>query len=144
MISSFGAEHDLSVADFWVVAWSQTMPDIDFEARRPWILAHLADMRADGQVVRGLFHGHVVVGFYTLFPATGLLEQICVDPQVAGQGIGKELILDARRHTAQNLNLVVNSDNLDARRFYARLGFQEGKHSTNPVSGKPVVALTMG
>ena len=27
------------LVDLWVAAWTQAMPQIDFEARRPWLVA---------------------------------------------------------------------------------------------------------
>ena len=32
-----------ALVDLWVAAWRETMPEIDFEARRGWIAAFLAE-----------------------------------------------------------------------------------------------------
>lgn len=119
------------------------MPDIDFEARRPWILAHLREMRAGGHVARAYFDGEQPVGFYTLFADTGLLEQICVNPLINGRGIGASLIADAIHQTDQRLNLVVNENNHHARAFYAKLGFAEVAIGINQTSSLPVLTLEM-
>ncbi len=143
MIAPIHPHHDATIADFWVSAWQATFPDIDFNARRPWILAHLAEMRADGNIVRGYFDGDAVIGFYSLYPDTGLIEQICVSLEAKGRGIGAALVGDAEEFTRARLNLVVNQDNEVARRFYAKLGFMEREHRVDAVSGRPVIALEM-
>jgi putative acetyltransferase len=141
MISAILPRHDAIIAHFWVAAWQALMPDIDFEARRFWILAHLRQMRSDQQVGRACFENDLPIGFYTLFQDTGLIEQICVAPDAKGQGIGALLMTDAGNHTLCGLNVVVNVDNRAARRFYAKLGFEEVSQSFNPVSFRPVLTL---
>jgi putative acetyltransferase len=141
MISAILPRHDAIIAHFWVAAWQASMPDIDFEARRLWILAHLGQMRSDQQIGRAYFENDLPIGFYTLFQDTGLIEQICVAPEAKGRGIGAALIGDAANHTPCRLNLVVNVDNRAARRFYAKLGFEEVSRSFNPVSSLPVLTL---
>jgi putative acetyltransferase len=143
MIAHIRPQHDNAVADFWVQAWQATLVDVDFEARRPWILAHLATMRESGQVVRGYFARNDPIGFYSLFQETGLLEQICVSVQAKGQGIGAALIADAALQTTQRLNLVVNEDNHTARQFYAKLGFAEAGRGVNPASSRATITLQM-
>jgi putative acetyltransferase len=141
VIAALLPKDDTLVADFWVAAWQATMPEIDFEARRPWILEHLAHMRDSGQVVRGHYLGNEIQGFYTLFPATGLIEQICVRREAAGQGIGAHLIEDAETFTRAPLNLVVNADNNVARRFYEKLGFVDLSTGVSAMSGLVIVSM---
>jgi putative acetyltransferase len=143
MITDIRPQHDRAVADFWVQAWQATLVDVDFEARRPWILAHLATMRENGQVVRGYFAHNDPIGFYSLFQDTGLIEQICVGVPAKGRGIGAALIVDAAMQTDQRLNLVVNEDNHSARQFYAKLGFTEAGRGVNPASSRPTITLEM-
>jgi putative acetyltransferase len=143
MIETPATQYDPALADFWVSAWQLAMPTIDFQKRRPWVLAHLAEMRATGQILRAYFDHGSPIGFYTLYPDIGLLEQICVSPSANGRGVGRALIDDATRHAQQNLRLVVNENNQSARAFYAKLGFVELGRSLNPVSRLPVVTLQM-
>ena len=37
-----------ALLDLWVLAWHGAMPEIDFEARRPWLDAHLDALLASG------------------------------------------------------------------------------------------------
>jgi putative acetyltransferase len=141
MIASIQPQHEDIIADFWVAAWQATIPAIDFEARRSWVLGHLTDMRAGGHVSRAFFDTGQPIGFYTLFAETGLIEQICVRPEAKGRGIGAALIADAGIQTEQALNLVVNEDNLGARAFYKKLGFIEGIRSVNPTSSRAVLTM---
>ena len=143
MIAPVQRHHDRAIADFWVRAWQATFPDIDFEARRAWILGHLVEMRANGNIVRGYFHGGEVIGFYSLFPDAGVIEQICVSQEATGRGIGGALVGDAANVTRVRLNLVVNDDNDIARRFYAKLGFIERDHRVDVASRRRVIALEM-
>ena len=41
-----------ALADLWVAAWTQAMPQIDFEARRPWLKAHLEALHQQAYVTR--------------------------------------------------------------------------------------------
>lgn len=143
MIRHILPHHDSVVADYWVQAWQATFPQIDFEARRPWILGHLQDMRAGGHLVRGYFDDGQSLGFYTLFADKGLIEQICVNSLAKGRGIGMALMADAALQTHQQLNLVVNEDNQVARQFYAKLGFREVERGINPSSSRRTITLQM-
>ena len=40
------------LVDLWVAAWTQAMPQIDFEARRPWLTAHLEGLHQQAYVTR--------------------------------------------------------------------------------------------
>jgi putative acetyltransferase len=143
MITHILPQHDHAVADFWVRAWQVTFREIDFEARRPWILGHLAEMRAGKQIVRAYFDGDEPLGFYSLFQDTGLIEQICVSPRAKGRGIGAALMADAASQTDCLLNLTVNEDNQIARQFYDKLGFIEVGRGVNPSSSRPTITLKM-
>ena len=143
MIAQVQPYHDRAIADFWVDAWQITFPDIDFEARREWIMKHLADMRANQHIVRAFFDAETPLGFYSLFQESGLVEQICVSLEAKGRGIGALLMADAVTQTSHALNLIVNEDNFNARQFYAKLGFVETGHRIDPKSLRGVVALRM-
>jgi putative acetyltransferase len=141
MIVPILPQYDDAVAAFWVSAWQALFSEIDFNARKPWLLDHLAMMRGSGHIVRGYVEGDAPLAFYTLYPETGLIEQICVSPLVGRGGLGALLIKDAQRQTGVNLNLVVNEDNAPARKFYRKLGFVEVARGVNPDSYKPTISL---
>ena len=77
------------LADLWVAAWTQAMPQIDFEARRPWLKAHLEGLHQQAYVTRcALEASGALAGFVTLQPRSGELDQIAVAPWAARRGLG--------------------------------------------------------
>jgi putative acetyltransferase len=130
------------IADLWVASWVKTLPSIDFEARRPWLVAHLAEATAKGAVVRvAIVETGDVVGFVLIDPATGYLDQIAVHPDQWGAGIAEALIREARHLSPEKIVLDVNADNPRAVAFYARQGFREIGRGVNPRSGLATVKL---
>ncbi len=130
------------IADLWVASWRKTLPEIDFEARRGWLVEHLDAARAKGAVIRvAVVMTGDVVGFVMIDPATGYLDQIAVHPDQWGAGIAEALIDEARRLSPEKVVLDVNADNPRAVAFYARQGFREIGRGVNPRSGLPTLKL---
>lgn len=123
------------LADLWVRAWRQTFPQIDFEARRPWLTAHLARLEADGARLVAAFAGEAPAGFVVVDPRTGWLDQIVVDPAHFGAGAAAALMAAARAISPRAIALDVNADNIRALAFYAREGFAVTGGGVNPNSG---------
>jgi len=44
-----------SILDVWVASWRATYPEIDFDARRDWLMRHVRDLEAVGGVTLCLF-----------------------------------------------------------------------------------------
>ena len=130
------------IADLWVASWVATLPQIDFEARRPWLVEHLDAAQAKGAVVRvAVVETGAVVGFVLIDPATGYLDQIAVHPDQWGAGIAEALIREAQRLSPATVVLDVNADNPRAVAFYTRQGFREIARGVNPRSGLPTLKL---
>ena len=130
------------MADLWVASWARTLPSIDFEARRPWLVDHLDEARAKGAEIRvAVVETGAVVGFVLIDPATGYLDQIAVHPDQWGTGIAEALIDAARRLSPEKVVLDVNADNPRAVAFYVRRGFREIGRGVNPRSGLPTLKL---
>ena len=130
------------IADLWVASWQKTLPEIDFEARRGWLVEHLDAARAKGAVIRvAVVMTGDVVGFVLIDPATGYLDQIAVHPDQWGAGIAEALIGEARRLSPEKVVLDVNADNPRAVAFYARQGFREIGRGVNPRSGLATLKL---
>jgi GNAT superfamily N-acetyltransferase len=53
------------------------------------------------------------------------IDQLYVDPDLTGGGIGAELIAVAKRERPAGLRLWTFVSNVDAQRFYVRHGFRE-------------------
>lgn len=125
-----------SLADLWMASWREAMPDIDFDARRPWFLDHLRALEADGAITICACDGlNRLLGFVTFDPATAYLDQLAVAPEAKGTGAAKLLLNEARRRSPKGLFLDVNQDNGRALAFYAREGFAKTAEGVNPRSG---------
>ncbi|MDK9695134.1 MAG: GNAT family N-acetyltransferase [Siculibacillus sp.] len=134
--------HLPEVVDLWVESWRRTLPHIDFDARRGWLVDHLEEARAKGAVVRLAVVGTgEIAGFVLIDPASGYLDQIAVHPEFWGGGVAEVLLDEARRWSPQRIVLDVNADNPRAVAFYVRQGFGEIGRGVNPRSGLATLKL---
>ena len=99
--------------------WSRILADEDI---------HALAARSGDQVVgiaHYMFHPHC----WSTTPAC-YLQDLFVDPEMRGQGIGRHLIeavaAHARTHGATRLYWLTQSDNADARQLYDRLAKHNG------------------
>ncbi|WP_035715010.1 GNAT family N-acetyltransferase [Azorhizobium doebereinerae] len=128
-----------AAADLWVATWAATMPDIDFEARRPWFLEHLAKLRAAGaRVLVAEVPTDAIAGFVIIDPATRYLDQLAVAPGQRGGGAAEALMAAARAVSPGGIVLDVNQDNGRAVAFYRRSGFRIVSAGENPMSGRAI------
>ena len=136
-------EADLpALIDLWVAAWRETSFDIDFAARRPWLVERLRAHCADGgAIVVGLDAAGRPAGFVTLDPANGYLDQLCVAPRERGSGLASALLDAAKRLAPGVVELDVNEDNRRAWRFYEREGFQAVTQGLSAKSGLPTLRM---
>ncbi|HXH15142.1 MAG TPA: GNAT family N-acetyltransferase [Sphingomonas sp.] len=104
-------------------SWAKELPDPDFAVR-------LAEQ--DGAIVGYAKFGPPHLPFT---PSAGAAElrQLYIIPLHHGNGIANELIewvcATARSRRASDLYLSVYVDNHRAHRFYAKLGFEEGRYA---------------
>jgi putative acetyltransferase len=124
-----------------VAAWQAAMPEIDFEARRPWLETRLDDLAAAGARILVADAEFAPAGFVTVDPARGHLDQLAVHPAHQGAGVADVLMKGAKTLSPTGLRLDVNADNGRARRFYARHGFEAVATGTNLRSGLPTISL---
>ncbi|MGA7384819.1 MAG: GNAT family N-acetyltransferase, partial [Methylocella sp.] len=114
----------------------EAMPDIDFEARRPWFLDHLQALQAANAITICAVDGfNRLLGFVAFDPAKAYLDQLAVAPEAKGTGAARLLLNEARRLSPNGLVLDVNQDNARALAFYAREGFAKIAEGVNPRSG---------
>ncbi|HSI39487.1 MAG TPA: GNAT family N-acetyltransferase [Xanthobacteraceae bacterium] len=126
--------------DLWVAGWQATLPDIDFAARRAWFAAHLDTLEEAGAetwVALGDTKG-APLGFVTVSPHTGYIDQLALAPASWGSGVAAVLLAQARLRAPGRLALHVNTDNPRAVRFYEREGFRRAGEAVNPRSGLPI------
>jgi putative acetyltransferase len=134
-----GTDADLpAILDMWVLAWTATMPDIDFEARRPWKANRLKTMVSEGATLTVAAWKQVIVGGTLVNIANRDLDQLVVAPAAWGKGVAKALVIHARQLCPNGLSLTVNQENPRAIRFYEREGFVRVGEGTNPNSGRAI------
>ena len=72
------------------------------------------------------------------------LDTLMTLPEYRGKGVGKALIMDAKKkadETGKTLGLLCDFDNVTARRLYDSVGFRE--HSRRPFAGHEMANLRM-
>ena len=76
-----------------------------------------------------------LLGFVTLQPRSGELDQIAVAPWAGRRGLGRLLLNEARSLAPGLITLTVNQDNGQALGFYEREGFVKMGEGVNAMSG---------
>lgn len=137
-IASFAPADLTALSDLWVATWAKAMPDIDFEARRPWFHGHLATLQNGGAEVLVARAGEDVAGFVAIHPGTRYLDQLAVAPPYWGSGAARALMAAARERSPEGIDLDVNQDNPRAVAFYERYGFRIASAAANPISGRAI------
>lgn len=130
-----------AMLNLWVASWRATYPEIDFDARRDWLLKHVCALESVGAVTLCLFSDDAIAGFVVINPTTGWLDQICVSPAHFGAGIGDSLLSAARAASPHFIRLDVNADNDRAIRFYERRGFVQTGRGANTLSGRETIVM---
>ncbi len=129
--------------DLWVAAWRATYPDIDFDARRDWLLRHVGALEGEGAQTLCVAMGEppALAGFVVIDPISGWLDQICVGPAHFGNGVGETLLAIARAASPGVVRLDVNADNARAIRFYTRAGFAKVGDGASTLSGRATIVM---
>jgi putative acetyltransferase len=142
------ADEDAAI-ELWRRTWQKTYPDIDFAARVAWwrerwraelvptcaiMVAEAGDEPGEGP--------DQMVGFVTVDPATGYLDQLVVAPEAWGSDLARELVDAAKEIAPAGVDLHVNQDNVRAIRFYEKHGFAISGKDVNPRSGKPLYRMS--
>ncbi|HEY8126306.1 MAG TPA: GNAT family N-acetyltransferase [Methylocystis sp.] len=130
------------ILDVWVASWRATYPEIDFEARRDWLVRRVQKCEALGAVTFCLLDAQsTLAGFVMINPSDGWLDQICVAPNRFGAGVGASLLSAARNVSPRLIRLDVNADNARAIRFYERDGFLRVGRGANTLSGRETIVM---
>lgn len=131
------ADEDATI-ELWRRSWQQAYPDIDFNARVAWWRERWRNELAPQTTITVAESGGACVGFVTVDPRSGYLDQIVVAPDQWGSATAAMLVDEAKRISPAKLDLLVNKDNARAIRFYEKHGFIHAGDDVNPVSGRPV------
>jgi len=78
-----------------------------------------------------------VVGFTAMRADDGYIDQLFVDIDVQGSGVGSALLEVARELAPMGLRLHTLVENAPARAFYEKRGFVPGGMETNAFNGQP-------
>ena len=131
------ADEDATI-ELWRRTWQESYPQIDFAARVAWWRERWRnELVAQATITIAEAKG-ALVGFVTVDPNTGYLDQIVVAPKAWGSDVAAMLVAEAKRISPSRLDLLVNKDNARAIRFYEKHGFVYAGEDVNPVSGRPV------
>ncbi|WP_306367946.1 GNAT family N-acetyltransferase [Nocardiopsis sp. CC223A] len=110
-----------AMAEVWLRSFAAALPTVrrahDDEAVRSWF-AHVVVPERESWVCTA---DHRVVGLLVLDGDT--LDQLYLDPEWRGRGLGDRLVRLALRRRPQGLELWTFQVNTAARRFYERHGF---------------------
>jgi putative acetyltransferase len=138
-----------ALLDVWLAAWRATYPNIDFGARRDWLVRHVSELELNGATTLCLFDEAsladrarpALAGFVVIDAATGWLDQLCVGPDYFGSGAADALIAEAQKISPERISLDVNADNIRAIRFYERRGFKPVGAGSNSLSGRATIKM---
>jgi putative acetyltransferase len=131
------ADEDAAI-ELWRRTWQQAYPHIDFGARLAWWRERWRNELVPHATITVAESGDACIGFVTVDPRTGYLDQIVVAPDQWGGATAAMLVDEAKRISPTKLDLLVNKDNARAIRFYEKHGFVYAGEDVNPVSGRPV------
>ena len=133
------AEADEAAAiELWRRTWQLAYPAIDFAARTAWWRERWRNELVSSTVVTVAERDGVLLGFVTVDPRSGYLDQIVVAPETWGSPLAAALLDEAKRIAPGRLDLLVNQDNARAVRFYQKHGFVVTGADVNPRSGAPL------
>jgi putative acetyltransferase len=139
IIAPLSDDHARDALALWAESWSEVHAGIDFHARIPWFIGHMADWLAKGGMRLGAFDAAgTVLGFVLHNAADGHLDQICVRRDLKGHGVAQALMAEVKRLSPAGVHLDVNAMNARAIRFYEREGFVKTGEGVNPTSGLPI------
>jgi putative acetyltransferase len=149
-LRAYTAADEAAAIELWQRTWQATYPDIDFSARLAWWRERWRSELVPACTIMvvetsgGLAGVPLprMVGFVTINPATGYLDQLVVAPEAWGSEIARTLIKAAKQVASAGLDLHVNQDNLRAIEFYKKHCFAISGKDVNARSGKPLFTMS--
>ncbi len=129
---------EAAAIELWRRTWQQAYPAIDFAQRLDWWRSRWRGELVPSAVITVAERDGRMLGFVTVDPRNGYLDQIVVAPEEWGSPLAAALIAAAKRCAPAGLELLVNQDNARAIRFYGKHGFVVSGADRNPLSGAPL------
>jgi len=133
-------DEDAAIA-LWRRTWQVAYPDINFDSRLAWWRKRWQDEMTPIADIVVAETADGMIGFVTVDPNNGYLDQLLVAPEAWGGGVAGALMDEAKRIAPGALFLYVNRDNARAVRFYKKHGFTVTENSVNPLSGRPTYLM---
>ena len=127
--------------ELWRRSWQEAYPAIDFSQRVDWWRERWRQELVPGAQIVVADSAGDLIGYVTVEPKTLYLDQIVVVPEFWGAGVAAALLAEAKLRSPGGLDLLVNTDNARAIRFYREHGFAMAGDDVNPVSGRPVYRM---
>ncbi len=138
-------DEDAAIA-LWLRTWRAAYPQLDFAARLDdWRQRWRRELVPVAEIIIAEHESDretAMIGFVTVDPRTGYLDQIVVAPERWGSRLGAMLVEQARKLSPSGLDLDVNVDNARAIRFYRKEGFAISGTGINPISKKSVYRMS--
>jgi putative acetyltransferase len=129
---------EAAAIELWRRTWQLAYPQLDFAARVAWWRERWRSALVPSTVITVAERDGTMLGFVTVDPHTGYLDQIVVAPETWGSALAAALVDEAKRIAPGRLDLLVNQDNARAIRFYQKHGFVISGADVNPRSGAPL------
>jgi putative acetyltransferase len=149
-LRAYTVTDEAAAIELWRRTWQATYPDIEFSARVAWWRERWRNELVPACTIMVVEMGGGLagippprmVGFVTVNPTTGYLDQLVVAPEAWGSQLARTLIDAAKQVAPAGLDLHVNQDNLRAIGFYKKHGFAISGTDINARSGKPLFAMS--
>lgn len=132
---------EAATIELWRRTWQLAYPKLDFNERVDWWRERWRTELVPKATITVAEQDGALVGFVTIEPATGYLDQIVVAPELWGGDLASLLLNEAKRVSPSQVTLHVNVDNARAVRFYEKQGFAVAGEEKNPRSGAPIYLM---
>src|SRR5262245_30371674 len=129
---------EAAAIELWRHRWQLAYPQLDFATRVAWWRERSRTELVPAAISTVAERDGALLGFVTVDPRTGYLDQIVVAPETWGSPLAPALVDEAKRIAPGRLDLLVNQDNARAVRFYEKQGFVISAADVNPRSGAPL------
>ncbi|HEY2136503.1 MAG TPA: GNAT family N-acetyltransferase [Xanthobacteraceae bacterium] len=135
----YAAADEAAAIELWRRSWQIAYPRLDFTARVAWWRERWRRELVPAAIVTvAEDDGGEMLGFVTVDPSSGYLDQLVIAPEQWGSALAAVLLAEAKRCAPGRLDLLVNQDNARAIRFYEKHGFVISGADVNAISGAPL------
>jgi putative acetyltransferase len=129
---------EAAAIELWRHTWQHAYPQIDFKARLDWWRARWRGELVPSAAITVAERDGAILGFVTVDPRNGYLDQLVVAPEAWGSDLAAVLLDEAKRIAPSGIDLLVNESNARAIRFYAKHGFVVTGADVSALSGAPL------